>query len=111
MSSITVSYLKNLGKSVLDDSELYEFIKYAETEKTKNDKRESIEYLLRVIRPDLEQTKLLIESELVKYSIDLQYTLKKYISSKQYREAEDKSENESDWLLLLSSIGGMPPVC
>ena len=32
MSSITVNYLKNLGKSGLDNSELYEFIKYAETD-------------------------------------------------------------------------------
>ena len=111
MSCRAIEYINDLGKSELDSSELTAFINHTRLDNDKNNQKQSVEYLLRVIKPDLLQTKSLIESDLVSYSIDLQYTLKKYISAQQYRDAEEKSEKESDWLLLLSSIGGIPPVC
>ncbi len=94
-------------KSELSDYELDEFLgKCSLLDKV--NKRESFEYLLRSIQLDPEQVAKLVENEVVKYSIDLQYSLKKYVKNRYYREAEAASEHESAWFILVGAMGIAP---
>jgi len=107
MSKAT-EYLNNLSKSELSASELNEFIKISLQENDKSLKKEGVEYFLRAIQLNPEQSKILTESELVKYSIDLQYTLKIYYKDKHYKYLKETGNKESPWYEVLMVLGVFP---
>ena len=110
MTNTAINYISGLNKNELSNSELNNFISLCEKEQNKNHKKDALENLLNIINLTPNEIKVVAESELVKYSIDLQYSLKKYVSAKAYREAEVESEKETTWHKLLLTIGVFPTI-
>jgi len=105
MKNETLDYLVKLHKSKLSDAELEEFISFLSEETKKINRKESLEYLLRVVELTPDQIINLLKKDLIKNSIYLQYPIKKYISVRHYQAAEAKSENESPWMTALLLLG------
>jgi sulfur carrier protein ThiS len=101
------TYLSSLKNTEVSEDELKEFIRLLSNVKAKNEQLNAIDHLLRKVAVTPSQIVVLLESELVKNSIALQYPIKKYVSIRHYKEAEEKSEHESPWvtvMLLMASV-------
>jgi hypothetical protein len=102
-----IDFIKGLDSECVEEDAIADFIFIAENE-NKTQQKEAVEFVLRFIKPGPYIIKQLIESNIVRFSIDLQYSIKKYVNDCNYREAEKKSEEESVWkelALLLTCLG------
>jgi len=71
-------------------------------------RKEALEYLLRIKELAPQQINILAESEVIKYSVDLVHSLKRYVSVRHYRAAEKASEKESPWFTVLGMLSVIP---
>lgn len=75
---------------------------------SKEKKRQIVQGFLRT-KPSDEDLLELIESDEVKYSIDLQYVLKLYFTDMEYKKISQQDE-KNDWLFLLASLAALPSI-
>ena len=101
------SFLSSLNKTEMSDDELNVYVNLLANVKSKNEQINAVEHLLRVIELTPNQIIGLLENEPVKNSIALKYPIKKYVSIRHYKEAEQKSENESLWMTALLHMGSI----
>ena len=103
MTTNSIQYLQSIDAWPVKEGELEAFVELMWKEE-KSDQRASIDYFLHTTEPSPECVALLIESDLVRHSIDLQHSIGKYVRERAYREAEKDSEKESPWLELLVGL-------
>jgi len=100
----SVEYLESLGAFDLDENTLDQFISLLELEQDKGAKKAAAEFLLHVVSPSVDLTEQFLQSELVRESKDLQESVEKYVSNKEFRAAQLKSSEEYSWSLLRSEL-------
>ncbi len=82
---------------------LCEYLKKIELASSKDEKRNLLQIYLRS-DPSEDDLFELLNSEVVKYSIDLQYVLKKYFTDMEYEKLKNEDSGKYDWLLMLASF-------
>ena len=95
-----VEYLESLGAFDFDEQSLGKFISLLEQEEDKAAKKAATDFLLHIVQPKSDLVKAFIDSDLVRESIDLQHSVKIYISDMEYKAAQSKSDEESSWRFL-----------
>ena len=99
-------HLNQLNSRYVKDKELSRFLSVLNVETSKAEKKKLFDCFLRKIDLSTKQAILIAESETIKYSIDLQYSFKRYIKDREYEEAKNNKSKASDWLYVLGLLGG-----
>jgi len=84
-------------------------LKDIELSSSKDEQRAIVQNFLRE-HPSQDDLLALTESDAVKHSIDLQYTLKLYFTDMEYKKTNSEKDNKYDWLFLLASLGSIPSI-
>ena len=105
MNKSSENHLNKLTPRLVTDNELLKLLSNINLETSKIEKKNLFEHLLRTIEISTNQATLIAKSETIKYSIDLQYSFKRYVKDIEYEEAKNNKSRASDWLIVLGLLG------
>jgi len=105
------NYLSELGKPVLDSTELDRLMSYVAAESEKDERQRALDHLLRVANLTAEQLILIAASGPVREAVGLQLSVRRYAMSKQYEAAQQSAANEPAWKKALLFLGAVLPPC
>ncbi len=106
MNENLTQHLNQLKSKTILDEELSWLLSILNMETVKEEKKSSFDYLLQRLELTPGQAVLIASCDPVQYSIDLQYSLKRYIKDRKYKEAEKNEGRSSDWIYALSLLSG-----
>jgi hypothetical protein len=104
-------YLRELGKQRLDSTELDRFLSYVAAEPEKDARQRAVDHLLRLVDLTPDQVMHVAASDPVRKGVGLQLSVRRYVTSRQFEEAQRSAENEAAWKKALMLLGTAIPPC